>query len=81
MWTFRLEIGGAVPGVAGGAALGHLAKSRIQKSKGTPASAMMTLAFMGCFNFIPPETTTFAEPPEKMKVKKGANPGDPPKPD
>jgi hypothetical protein len=42
---------------------------------------MMTLAFFGFFTYVPPETTTIAEPSEEMKVKKGANPGDPPEPD
>jgi len=81
MWTILLEIGGVILGMAGGAALGLLVKGRLQKSKGARGAALMTLAFMGFFNFIPPETTTIAEPSEEMKVKKGNKPGDPPEPD
>ena len=81
MWTILLEIGGIILGVTAGAFLGTLAKGRLQKSKGARAGAMMTLAFLGFFAYVPPETTTIAEPSEEMKVKKGANPGDPPEPD
>ncbi len=42
---------------------------------------MMALAFMGMFNFVPPEQTTISEPSPEMKVKRGAKPGDPPEPD
>lgn len=81
MWTILLEIGGVFLGMAVGALLGSLANSRIRKSKGARAAAMMSLAFLGFFAYVPPETTTIAEPSEEMKVKKGANPGDPPEPD
>ncbi len=81
MWTILLEIGGLILGMAAGALLGILAKNRLQKSKGARAAAMMTLAFLGFFTYVPPETTKIAEPSEEMKVKKGANPGDPPEPD
>jgi hypothetical protein len=81
MWTILLEIGGAILGMAAGGFLGFLAKTRFQKSKGARAAAMMTLSFLGFFAYVPPETTTIAEPSEEMKVKKGANPGDPPEPD
>jgi hypothetical protein len=80
MWTLLLEVGGIILGVTAGAFLGILAKGRLQKSKGARAGAMMTLAFFGFFTYVPPETTTIAEPSEEMKVKKGANPGDPPEP-
>jgi hypothetical protein len=81
MWIILLDIGGAILGIAVGAGLGLLVKNRLQKSKGARAGAMMALAFMGMFTFIPPETTTIAEPSEEMKIKKGANPGDPPEPE
>jgi hypothetical protein len=81
MWTILLEIGGIVLGMAGGLALGLLAKNRLLKSKGARGGAMLALAFMGMFNFIPPETTTISEPSEEMKIKKTAKPGDPPEPD
>jgi len=81
MWTILLDIVGAILGMAIGLALGLLVKGRLKNSKGARGGALMALAFMGFFNFIPPETTTIAEPSEEMKIKKGANPGDPPEPD
>jgi hypothetical protein len=81
MWTILLNIVYVIIGVGGGLVLGLVAKSRFQKSKGARAGAMMALAFMGMFNFIPPETTTISEPSKEMKIRKGANPGDPPEPD
>ena len=81
MWTILLSIGGAILGMALGLALGVLAKSRLQKEKGVRAGALMALAFLGQFNFVPPEATRIAEPSDEMKVKKGNKAGDPPEPD
>ena len=81
MWIILLDVGGAVLGMAIGLALGLGVKSRLKNSKGMRGAALMAVAFMGFFSFIPPETTTIAEPSEEMKIKKGANPGDPPEPD
>jgi hypothetical protein len=81
MWTILLDLGGAILGMALGLALSLRMKSRFKLSKGARGAALMALAFMGFFNFVPPETTTISEPSEEMKIKKGANPGDPPEPD
>jgi hypothetical protein len=81
MWTILLYIGGSILGMAVGGMLGHLLGRRVRKSKGARGGALMALAFMGMFNFVLPETTSISEPSEEMKVKKGANPGDPPEPE
>jgi len=83
MWTVLLDVGYAavaLVGMLGAAILGLSVSRRVQKSKGARAGAMMALAFLGMFNFVPPETTTISEPSDEMKVKRGTKPGDPPEP-
>jgi hypothetical protein len=65
MWTILLDVGGVILGVAGGLLLGLWAKRRLEKSKGARAGAMLALAFMGMFNFIPPERRPFRSRPRK----------------